>query len=140
MDPEIGSLAQSGAATLVTLMATDAWQAAREGFVQLWRRAHPERAEAVTAELDAGYSEVRAATVADDQVVLSEVRAEWQGRLRRLLVGHPEAAAELRRLLDEISPPASTADTSVTSVTQRATASGRARVYQAGRDQHITER
>ncbi|MFJ2215281.1 hypothetical protein ACIQVO_30480 [Streptomyces sp. NPDC101062] len=137
MDLEIGSLAQSGGTTLVALMATDAWQAAREGFVQLWRRAHPERAEAVTAELDAGYAEVRAATVADDQVVLGEVRTEWQGRLRRLLVGRPEAAAELRRLLDEISPPASAADTSVT---QRATASGHARVYQAGRDQHITER
>jgi hypothetical protein len=118
-------------------MATDAWQAAREGFVQLWRRVQPLRAEAVAAELDAGQAEVRAAIEVDDQEVLSEVRAEWQGRLRRLLVARPEAAAELRRLLDEIAPPASAVDPAVT---QRATASGHARVYQAGRDQHITER
>jgi len=137
MDPEIISLAQGGGAALVTLMATDAWQAAREGFVQLWRRVQPLRAEAVAAELDAGQAEVRAAIEVDDQEVLSEVRAEWQGRLRRLLVARPEAAAELRRLLDEIAPPASAVDPAVT---QRATASGHARVYQAGRDQHITER
>ncbi|MFJ2442524.1 hypothetical protein ACIOWG_19180 [Streptomyces sp. NPDC087658] len=137
MDLEISSLAQSGGATLVTLMATDAWQAARQGFVELWRRVHPQRAEAVAAELDAGCTEVRAAAVSDDHEALSELRAEWQGRLRRLLVARPEAAAELRRLLDEIGPPASAADAPVV---QRATVSGHARVYQAGRDQHITER
>jgi hypothetical protein len=137
MDPEITALAQSGGTALVTLMATDAWQAAREGLVHLWRRAQPHRAEAVATELDAGQPEVVAATVADDQEVLSEMRAEWQGRLRRLLVAQPEAATELRRLLDEVAPSASAADPAVT---QRATASGHARVYQAGRDQHITER
>ncbi|MYS22519.1 hypothetical protein GA0115240_142182 [Streptomyces sp. DvalAA-14] len=136
MDPEITSLAQGGGATLVTLMATDAWQAAREGFVQLWRRMQPNRAEAISAELDAGHAEVAAAVVVDDQGVLSEVRAEWQGRLRRLLVGRPEAVAELRRLLDEIAP---LALAGVPAVTQRAIASGHARIYQAGRDQHITE-
>ncbi|MFI5758127.1 hypothetical protein [Streptomyces sp. NPDC051569] len=137
MDPEITSLAQSGGATLVALMATDAWQAARERLVHLWRRTQPHRAESVAAELDAGQAEVLAASLADDQEVLSEVRAEWQARLRRLLVARPDAAAELRRLLDEITPPISTADPAIT---QRASASGHARVYQAGRDQHITER
>ncbi|MFF5568180.1 hypothetical protein ACFY7Z_25170 [Streptomyces sp. NPDC012623] len=137
MDSEIISLAQGGGATLVALMVTDAWQAAREGFVQLWRRTQPQRAEAVAAELDAGRAEVMAAAAVDDQEVLNEVRVEWQGRLRRLLVAQPAAAAELRRLLDEIAPPRPAADPAPV---QRATASGHARVYQAGRDQHITER
>lgn len=137
MDPEITSLAQGGGAALVTLMATDAWQAARERFVQLWRRVQAHRANVVAAELDVGQAEVLAAIEVDDQEVLSEIRAEWQGRLRRLLVARPEAAAELRRLLDEIAAPASEADPAIT---QRATASGHARVYQAGRDQRITER
>lgn len=136
MDPEITSLAQSGGAALVTLMTTDAWQAAREGFVQLWRRVQAHRADAVAAELDVGRADVLTALAADDQEVLSELRAEWQGRLRRLLVAQPEAAAELRRLLDEMAP-SPAADPGVA---QRATASGHARVYQAGRDQHITER
>nr|WP_202534775.1 hypothetical protein [Streptomyces sp. SID3212] len=118
-------------------MASDAWQATREGVVGLWRRAQPHRADAVAAELDAGQAEAVAATGADGEEVLSELRAEWQGRLRRLLVARPDAAAELRRLLDEIAPQAS-ADPPA--VTQHATASGQARVYQAGRDQHIIER
>ncbi|WP_327236350.1 hypothetical protein [Streptomyces sp. NBC_01317] len=137
MDPEITSLAQAGGAALVALMASDAWQATREGVVGLWRRAQPHRADAVAAELDAGQAEAVAATGADGEEVLSELRAEWQGRLRRLLVARPDAAAELRRLLDEIAPQAS-ADPPA--VTQHATASGQARVYQAGRDQHIIER
>ncbi|NJP42703.1 hypothetical protein [Actinacidiphila epipremni] len=137
MDPEISSLAQSGGASLVALMAADAWQAAREGVVRLWRRVQPQRAEGVAAALDVGHAEVLAATAAGDQEALDELRAEWQGRFRRLLVARPDAAAELRRLLDEIGPPAPPA---VPDVTQHATASGHGRVYQAGRDQHITGR
>lgn len=121
----------------MALMASDAWQVTREGFVQLWQRMQPHRADAVAAQLDAGRAETAAAAEADDQEVLRELRTEWQGRLRRLLVARPEAAAELCRLLDEIAPGAPL-DSSV--VTQRATASGHSRIYQAGRDQHINER
>lgn len=136
MDPEITSLAQGAGAALVTSLATDTWQAAREGIVRLWRRLQPRRADVVAAELEAGRTEVLAAVAADDQEVLSELRAEWQGRFRRLLATRPDAAAELRDLLDEIAPEArGTAPT----VTQHATASGRARIYQAGRDQQIAE-
>lgn len=137
VDPEITSLAQGAGTTLVTLMATDAWQATREGITRLWRRVQPQRADTVTAELEAGQAEVLAALAADDQEALSELRAEWQGRFRRLLVAQPEAAAALRRLLDELAPAEQVA---APAVTQQATASGHARVYQAGRDQHIAER
>lgn len=137
MDSEITSLAHSGAATLVTLMATEAWQIARERLVSLWRAVQPHNADAVGADLDAGRAEVAAASVAGDQQVLDDVRAEWRSRLRRLLAVCPEAATELRRLLDDVGGWASTADVAIA---QRATASGHARVYQAGRDQHITER
>jgi hypothetical protein len=137
VDPEITSLAQGAGATLVALMATDAWQAAREGIIRLWRRMQPHRADTVAAELEAGQVKVLAAVAVDDQVALSELRAEWQGRFRRLLVTRPEAATELRRLLDELAP----ADPVAThTVTQHATATGHARIYQAGRDQHIAER
>jgi hypothetical protein len=117
-------------------MATDAWQATREGIIQLWRRMQPQRTDMVTAELEAGQAEVLAAVAVDDQEVLSDLRNEWQGRFRRLLVARPEAAAELRRLLDVLSPEGPAA---APAVAQRAHASGHARVYQAGRDQHIAE-
>ena len=56
--------------------------------------------------------------------------------VRRLLVARPAAVQELRALLDQLDPDGSAAR----QITQHATASGQARVYQAGRDQHIAER
>jgi hypothetical protein len=79
---------------------------------------------------------VLAAVAADDQETLDELRLQWQGTVRRLLVARPTAAEELRALLDRLDPGGSAAQ----QVTQHATASGQARVYQAGRDQHIAER
>lgn len=117
-------------------MATDAWQRIREGIASLWRRGHPERAAAVAAELDATREDLLAALAVGDQDTEVELQAEWQGRLRRFLTARPEAAEDLRRLLDEFGPRAETAP----AVTQHATASSHARIYQAGRDQYISER
>ncbi|MBL1088660.1 MULTISPECIES: hypothetical protein [Streptomyces] len=138
MDSELTSLAQSAGTTLVTLMATDVWQRTRQGITHLWQRLHPERAELVAAQLDASREEVLAALATDDRESLDEVRAQWQGQLRRLLIAEPVAVEELRKLLDELAP--ASGGVAAPPVTQRATASGQARVYQAGRDQHITER
>ncbi|MEW2116492.1 hypothetical protein AB0945_15110 [Streptomyces sp. NPDC005474] len=139
MEPETVLLAQSAGVTLVTLMTTDAWHRTRDGIVQLWRRMQPDRAEAVVAELDVTREDALAATEAHDEETLGELSLEWQGRLRRLLAAQPDAAADLRRLLDELEPNASTGP-AVNVINQHATASGRARVYQAGRDQHNTPR
>lgn len=136
MQPELTSVAQSAGTTLVTLMTTDIWQRAREGITRLWQRIQPHRAELVSAELDASRQDALTATANDDQVMLGELRSQWEGQVRRLLLAHPEAIEELRRLLHELAPAAPPQRV----VTQHATASGRARVYQAGRDQHITER
>nr|WP_228678957.1 hypothetical protein [Streptomyces gancidicus] len=117
-------------------MATDAWHHVRDGITQFWRRTQPERADTVAAELEAGREDVIAAADADDQETLDELRLQWQGTVRRLLVARPAAVQELRALLDQLDPDGSAARR----ITQHATASGQARVYQAGRDQHITER
>ncbi|WP_327048305.1 hypothetical protein OG320_10740 [Microbispora sp. NBC_01189] len=130
MDSELTALAQNASLTLVTLMATDVWERTRDGVVALWRRAWPERADAVAAELDSTREDLAADLAAED-----ELAAEWQGRIRRLLVGRPEAAVELRSLLDELAPHTAHAP----AVSQRATASGDSRIYQAGRDLRITE-
>ncbi|MFJ6723924.1 hypothetical protein ACIQPQ_03325 [Streptomyces sp. NPDC091281] len=136
MDPEVAALAQSAGTALVTLMAADAWQRTRDGFAQLWRRRQPERADIVAAELDTGREDVLAAVAAHDQETLDELRLQWQGFVRRLIAAGPAAAQDLRGLLDELDPDGSASR----GVTQHATGSGRARIYQAGRDQHITER
>ncbi|MFJ6462646.1 hypothetical protein ACIQM0_16660 [Streptomyces sp. NPDC091387] len=131
MDPELTTLAQSASLTLVTLMATDSWERTRDGIVALWRRARPERADAVAAELDSTREDL-----AVDPGSEAELAAEWQGRIRRLLVDRPEVMVELRSLLDELAPGPAPGP----AVSQRATASGDSRVYQAGRDLRITER
>ncbi|MGY0070985.1 hypothetical protein ACWZEH_30265 [Streptomyces sp. QTS137] len=136
MDAEVALLAQSAGTTLVALMATDAWQHVRDGVTQLWRRTQPERAETVAAELEAGREDALAAAAADDQETLDELRLQWQAMVRRLLIARPAAIEELRALLDQLDPGGSVAR----QIAQHATASGQARVYQAGRDQHIAER
>ncbi|MFF0277215.1 hypothetical protein [Streptomyces sp. NPDC004330] len=136
MDAELAVLAGTAGTTLVTLLTTEAWQRVSDGVASLWRRAEPDRAEAISAELETTRADLLAAQDGDDQESGRELGAEWQGRIRRLLVTHPEEAAALRRLLDELQPPTS----GVPAVTQQATASGYARVYQAGRDQYIEER
>lgn len=118
-------------------MATDTWSALREGITRLWSRSRPDRVGVITAELITDREDVLAANARGDQGTLDDVRAQWQARFRRLLTERPEAATELRNLLSELDP-AGAAGT--TSTVLRATASGHARIYQAGRDQHITER
>ncbi|MFE2159907.1 hypothetical protein ACFW9M_19075 [Streptomyces lydicus] len=133
MDPEIAALAGTAGTTLVTLLATDTWHSVRDGLVTLWQRARPDRAPAVAAELDAARAEVLTAQAIGDRDTEAEVGAEWQGRIRRLLSAHPELVDDLRTLLNEVAPDSA----AVPVVTQHATASGQARVYQAGRDMRL---
>lgn len=136
MDSEIAGLAGTAATTLVTLLTTEGWQRAKEQFASLWRRIQPERAEAVTGELEATRDDLLRAQGDGDSRTEAELAAEWQGRIRRLLAAYPDAASQLRALLAELSaqvPPGP-------AVRQQAIASGNARIYQAGRDQTVNRR
>ncbi|WP_151770078.1 hypothetical protein [Streptomyces abyssomicinicus] len=133
MDPEMAVLAGTAGTTLVALLTTEVWERARDGIAALWRRADPGRAEAISDELDVTRTELLTAREGGDTESPGELSTEWQGRIRRLLAAHPEQAEELRTLLDELRPHAPAGPT----VTQHATASGHARVYQAGRDQRF---
>jgi hypothetical protein len=128
MNSELAELASSAALKFVEQLTTAAWQGVVSAVGALWRRVHPARAE--TVEADA--AETRAAALADPAAV-ADLAAEWRGRLYRLVVTHPAAAAELRALLAEWSPQAGDSQ-----VRMRATAYGRSRIVQAGRDAHVT--
>ncbi|MFJ2174473.1 hypothetical protein ACIOHE_16365 [Streptomyces sp. NPDC087851] len=117
-------------------MATDAWQRTREGVVAIWRKVAPERAGSVAGELDQTREDLLTARSSDDPQTESELRAEWHGRVRRLLLTEPSVAEELRVLLDELSPQSTTGGNGVQ---MHAHATGNGRVYQAGRDQHVQE-
>ena len=139
MGPEIAELARTAGTTMVTLMAGQAWESARDGVVALWQRFQPARAEAIGGELEATREDLLLARESDDTDTEAELTAEWQARVRRLLLAQPEVADELRRILAELNPQPPHPRPSV-EVRLRAEVSGSGRVYQAGRDQHITER
>jgi hypothetical protein len=134
MEPELAALAGTVGTTVVTLLATEAWTGFKEGLIAAWSRARPQRAESVRDDLEGDREDLLGAQASGDRETESEIEAEWQGRVRRLLSAHPEVADDLRRLLDEWAPERN-ADR--TGIVQEATASGHGRVYQAGRDIHL---
>lgn len=136
MDAEIALLAGTAGTTIATLLATDAWNGVRDGVLALWRRARPDHEEQVAAQLDTSRQDLLDAQADGDEEAEREIAAEWRGRVRRLLVAHPQLTAELRCLLAELAPGTHT----TTTVTQSATASGSSRVYQPGRDLNADQR
>ncbi|MEV4583094.1 hypothetical protein AB0K16_58785 [Nonomuraea jabiensis] len=138
MDP----IVLAAGTALVTAMATDAWQSARDGAVALWRKVRPEQADAVEAELVEVRELVLEARRDGDTETEQALAGSWQVRLQQLLRADPSLAGELRRVLEEDLTPALSRDegTRIGSIVMKATASGHGRTYQAGGDQHITER
>ncbi len=136
------ALVLAAGTAVVGAMATDGWQAARSGIVAWWRRVRPEEAEDVDAALAQVRPRVLAARQARDTSGEEALVSDWRIRLERLLRTDPRLAQELRTLLDDELAPALPASerNRVESLVLRASASGHGRVYQAGRDQHITER
>ncbi|WP_317935891.1 hypothetical protein [Streptomyces cellostaticus] len=135
------ALASAAATTVVQLLATAGWEQARAAVGRLWRQVQPERADAVRAALEESRSRVLTARDGEDGQAERELVGEWEGRLAALLTAHPAVAAELRRLLaDELAPALARTAQQGTTVTMTAVAKDSGRIYQAGRDQHITER
>ncbi|MFD0413643.1 hypothetical protein [Streptomyces sp. NPDC127108] len=108
MDAELTALAAAGATALVQSMVGDGWAAARERAVGFFTRRRAQdgdgAADAVGSELDEAREELVAARDAEDADTAADVQAEWRNRMRRALRDDPEAAAELRVLLDELAP------------------------------------
>lgn len=138
MDP--ATLAAAAATALIAAMTTDAWQQARSAIVGLWRRVHPDRAATIGDELTEVRQEALAARQQGDAGAEEGLVADWQRRLKRVLDADPEAAEEVQRVLDDVLTPAlDPADQQrVGQIVMKAQASGHGRVYQAGRDMHIT--
>lgn len=91
MTPESLTLLQNGAATLIGLMLTDAWEQVRLGRARLfgdW--------EGTTglSRRDASRNEVLESHADGDPQGLADIEGEWRIRLRRLLTSDPTAAGE----------------------------------------------
>ncbi|MEV1049487.1 hypothetical protein [Streptomyces sp. NPDC049916] len=102
MEAELMTLAASGATTVVGLMATEAWTQVRGRVARFLSRG--ENPEAADVQLEVSRAELAAARADADEVTAADIEAEWRTRLRRALHADPEAAGELRALLDELAP------------------------------------
>jgi hypothetical protein len=139
MDAELASLTSAAAAELVKLLATEGWERAKSAVAALWKRVHPDRAAGVEAELDDSRAAVLAARDAGDDQAERDLEIEWRGRLRYLVAADPAIASELPALVEELRAALSGSGQAAGGhVEMHARASGHGRVYQAGRDQHIS--
>jgi hypothetical protein len=137
VDPDLAGLTSVAAAEVVKLLTTDVWERARTAVGTLWRRARPDRADAIESDLAEARSELLAAQQVGDKQVEQLLLAEWQGRLWRLLNTNPELARDLSRMVwEELRPPGESVRAQ--SISMDAEVSGGGSVYQAGRDQTIT--
>ncbi|MDX3383429.1 hypothetical protein PV682_18430 [Streptomyces niveiscabiei] len=100
MEAELVALAGTGATTIVGLMATEAWDQVRQRVVRLFARGEAGGADAMDGEFTAS----RTALVAAPEEETADVTASVRMRLRRLLAENPEAAEELRLLVEEFTP------------------------------------
>ncbi|WP_217546554.1 hypothetical protein [Streptomyces sp. GbtcB6] len=142
MDP----IVTTAATALVGAMTTDAWEHVHTALVSWWRRIRPQQADSVDAELEQSRHRALTAHREQDADGESELVAVWENRLTELLGENRELAEQLRRLVDRDIPPYVHhehvhQDTGKRTGTQetRVEASGSARVFIAGRDQHIHE-
>ena len=99
MDSELQKIAAAAAAALVGSMATDGWRKAKDVFAAVCGRNRPEAVQDVSAELEADQQRVLIARRTGDERAEEDVRAHWDGRLRRLVEQRPDAVAELATLL-----------------------------------------
>jgi hypothetical protein len=130
LDGEIVSLASSAAATVVTLLATDAWTQVRAEVGALWRRLRP-GPDAQDAEAVVTRDRAEIAGSAGGEGPGRALRAEWEARFLRLVGADPSAAAELARMAGRLGGLQGGREGTVR---QEATASGHGIVVQAGRD------
>ncbi|TGA90718.1 hypothetical protein [Streptomyces sp. MZ04] len=104
MDAELTALAAAGATALVQQMVTDGWGQVRDRVAGFFSRGRDGEEDVVAGELEEARAELAAARDSSDAEAEADVLAEWRGRMRRTLRADPAAAAELRSLLEELSP------------------------------------
>ncbi len=75
-------------------MATEAWGNVRERFSGWFKQGTADAAPL----LDESHSTLVEANSSNDALTADELRLEWTGRIRRILVKNPELAHELREI------------------------------------------
>ncbi|WP_328299192.1 hypothetical protein OG389_16190 [Streptomyces sp. NBC_00435] len=97
----VAELAATGAAALVAEMARTTWQSVRDAMARVfgWGNEEPEAVARQLLQLDAGYELLNGTEQADQEAVANALRTTLGIQLQTFLRQHPEAAGELRALV-----------------------------------------
>jgi hypothetical protein len=95
---ELATLAGTSAVTLVAAMTTDAWDAIRTGISRLFGLSGEARRHAAEIQLDSTAQHVARAD--DKDRVRQNLVGVWTLEFEELLSRHPDAAGDLRALMD----------------------------------------
>ncbi|MWA08334.1 hypothetical protein [Streptomyces sp. BA2] len=137
MDPQIVAVAGTAGTAIVSAMATDGWQRARDSVVALWQRFRPESADSIHENFEENRRLLVNSLQAGDEHTHAALVAAWNGYLLGLLVAQPQALDALRQLNAALGQEKTSSAHPSLNIT--AHASGNGRVFQAGRDQSITQ-
>jgi hypothetical protein len=96
------SLASLAGRTVVAAAATDAWGTVRRGFARLLGRGDSGRTELAERRLEQTWEDLAGVPAAELEQAQSQLSVTWQTRLLDLLEEHPETAADLRALVEQI--------------------------------------
>ncbi|WP_255952557.1 hypothetical protein [Streptomyces odontomachi] len=142
MEAELATLAAAGATALVQRMVGDGWERARGLLARVVARRRgsaegetdgaDEAVREAEGELDAAREQLLAARDSGDEETVADVQAEWRSRLRRTLEADPTLAAELRSVLDELTPSAPQDGGNITYTYNTMTGGSHGTVIQAG--------
>ncbi|MEV4927364.1 hypothetical protein [Streptomyces roseoverticillatus] len=96
------SLAAAGGSAVVGAAATDAWHTARAGVARLLGRGDDHQERYAIERLDHTATELEQAADGTRQQLRDKLQNRWAGRLEILLEENPEAAHELRELIERV--------------------------------------
>ncbi|MEV7277253.1 hypothetical protein [Streptomyces sp. NPDC093111] len=140
MEDELTAFSLTAGARLVAVMTTDAHPRALQAVLEQWRRIRPAEADILLEQLEdsrAALMDARARGIVRRE---GELGAWWQERLTWLFSTDPRAVGALHLALTRKTTEAtSQVDVRAGSIRMAGRARGHARVFQAGRDQHIIE-
>lgn len=96
------ALASLAGRTVVAAAVTDAWESAKRGFARLLGRGDTGRTELAERRLEQTREQLTGVPAAELERAEAQLEATWQTRLLDLLEEHPETAADLQALVQQV--------------------------------------
>jgi hypothetical protein len=96
------SLASLAGRTVVAAAVTDTWATTKRSFARLLGRGDLRRTELSEQRLEQTHQQLAGVPAAELERARAQLEATWQTRLLDLLEEHPEMAANLRALVEQV--------------------------------------